>query len=256
MAPTQPGTIAIPTTDATPPTVMLTARFAEPGKPAASVTGISSDATVKISGNEEVTLNAVCTDNDGGCKDIQIWVGIRRWGTNPDGTAWVSGPGLLGAPEASNPDRVAQRPGDRAQTERVATDKIKISLPAAGRTKVRYEIWAVAKNFHGGQSQSKQLMLEAPYNTARIQVVPFPVAPNRQVRVTVNATDSVTGQPLAGSIKIANRVVANTNTPFSYTFRQIRIRVGPGRDDWDMIYPGGIVMISGYPDTPVDFGLN
>lgn len=254
-SPIQPGTVVIPSADTTPPSVVLTTQFIEPGKPAVSVTAATGDITANISGNEEVTLTATCTDNDGGCKDIQIQVDRKTITVNPNGSTTVSPGGLTTAPTVSNPDQSAQRPGDRAQTERTTTYKLRVNLPVGGPTKYKYEIYAAAQNFHGGRTVSRLLTLNAPHNKMRVATDPYPLAGRLSI-VTVYATDSITGKPVAGKVVIAGRIVANTGAPFIYTFRPVRRRTGPEGNEWEWIYPEAIVTSPGYQSIPVDFGLN
>src|SRR2546423_8616838 len=89
--------VTIPSSDATPPVVIMDAHFSN--KPLITLTSTSAGDTVKIGGNDTVTLIEKGTDPQG-IKDIQISV---------EETCWINGsttgPGLLGAPEASNPDK-------------------------------------------------------------------------------------------------------------------------------------------------------
>jgi len=92
-------------------------------------------------------------------------------------------------------------------------------------------------------------------NLLRIGVIPHPVPLNIAVSITINASDLSTGSSVAGQVKIDGKVVANTNTPFSYTFKPKRRRVSVRPPEWEVTYPIGIVVASGYPDAPIDFGF-
>lgn len=92
-------------------------------------------------------------------------------------------------------------------------------------------------------------------NLLHVGVTPHPVPLNRAVTITVNASDLSTGSSVAGQVKIDGKVVAGTNTPFSYTFKPKRRRVSARPPEWDVTYPIGIVVAPGYPDSPIDFGF-
>ena len=92
-------------------------------------------------------------------------------------------------------------------------------------------------------------------NLLQLSVSPYPVPLNRNVTITVNASDLSTGSNVMGQIKIDGKVTANTNVPFSHTFKQKRRRVNVRPPEWEISYPIGIVVASGYPDSLIDFGF-
>jgi hypothetical protein len=92
-------------------------------------------------------------------------------------------------------------------------------------------------------------------NLIQVGVTPHPVPINTVVTLTVNVSDLSTGSSVAGQVKIDGQVVANTNTPFSYTFRPKRRRVSVRPPEWEVTYPQGVVVVTGYPDAPIDFGF-
>lgn len=100
------------------------------------------------------------------------------------------------------------------------------------------------------------LIPPTPPRILTVGVQPHPVPINRALTVTVTATDSSTGSIVAGQVEIDGRVVANTNTPFSYTFTPRRRRVGTRRPpEWEVTYPVGVVVAAGYTDASIDFGF-
>lgn len=154
--------VTIPTADLTPPSVLMDVHFTEPGKTFITVTNTSNPATTKVAGNEEVSLAAKGVDSDGGCRDIQIWVETTAWKYNPDGTGTTIGPGLVGAPRASNPDRSAMNPGDQARKERLVSHKLDIRQLRGSYSAIRLEVWATALNFHNNQTNTSTLTIEWP----------------------------------------------------------------------------------------------
>jgi hypothetical protein len=88
--------------------------------------------------------------------------------------------------------------------------------------------------------------------TQSVSMTPYPAPLNRAVSVVVRAVDSQTGAPVAGQVRIRNIVVGNTNTPFNYTFRTMRIGV-PG--EIEIQYPFGSVTAPGYEAATIDFGF-
>jgi hypothetical protein len=73
--------------------------------------------------------------------------------------------------------------------------------------------------------------------------------------VLVNATDLATGSVIAGQVHIDGKVVANTNTPFTYTFKSKRRPLGKYPLEREVTYPEGIVRASGYAEASIDFGF-
>jgi hypothetical protein len=95
-----------------------------------------------------------------------------------------------------------------------------------------------------------------------VVVVPYPVPINKAVTVMVHANAITSGLSVAGQVKIkgvvvANKgvVVANTNTRFTYTFKPKRKLVSTHPREWEVTYPQGVVVASGYPNAPIDFGF-
>lgn len=89
----------------------------------------------------------------------------------------------------------------------------------------------------------------------QVSVTPYPVPLNRTITVTVHATDSITGNNLAGQVKVDGRIVGSTNVPFTRAFRSRRVPVDTIPRTWEVIYPQGTVITGVYPETPIDFGF-
>jgi hypothetical protein len=74
-----------------------------------------------------------------------------------------------------------------------------------------------------------------------VSTTPHPPAFDRNVVVTVTATDPVTNAPVTGAVEVGGTQVGTTGVPFDYTF----IRFPQG---WQVIAPG-------YLPTPIDWGV-
>jgi hypothetical protein len=93
-----------------------------------------------------VTLIARATDPNG-VKDVQLWVAEESCHTS-NGSETCSGPGLLGAPTANNPDN--QSAGATGCTDRVVTQNVQISRNSNGS--VSQQVNATSVNFGGGKT--------------------------------------------------------------------------------------------------------
>ena len=85
-----------------------------------------------------------------------------------------------------------------------------------------------------------------------VRVEPYPVPIGRPTSVTVFAEDADTRAPVAGEVRINNRPVAATNTPFRYTFRCRRVGRPP---EVDVVCPEGAVLAPTYEPRSIDFGI-
>jgi hypothetical protein len=91
-----------------------------------------------------------------------------------------------------------------------------------------------------------------------VTVQPHPVPLRTAISVTVRAIDVDSGAPVDGNVTINNVPAGRTNTPFTYTFTPTRTRVfDPDLRiyTYEIVMPTGTVTASGYPTTPIDFGL-
>lgn len=147
--------IVIPTVDQTDPTVALD--FHLPDGQIISASAVSSPRVIIVPSGGTVTLIASATD-DQGAKDIQLWIGTKICTTDPaTETTSCSGPGLQGAPTASNPDtRTAGQGGCTAR--QVSHNLVVTRTPTRS---VSYEVEARGLNFGGRQARTQLIRLEA-----------------------------------------------------------------------------------------------
>lgn len=82
-------------------------------------------------------------------------------------------------------------------------------------------------------------------------ITPFPVPMNKSVTATVRAVDSVTGELIAGRVKVGptGTDVGATNTPFTTTFRTMKNAEG------EILVPYTRVIATGYNETEVNLGI-
>jgi hypothetical protein len=97
-----------------------------------------------------------------------------------------------------------------------------------------------------------------PLSMLTATISPHPVPLNHAAQFTVAATDIGSGAPVAGDVEIDGHVVGATNTPFTYTFRLKRIRVRDPDGGWtfELVAPIAVVSAAGYPDAPLDLGVD
>ena len=145
--------IVVPSADATAPGVTMDAHFLHQAM--VTVTPGTGNPSVSVAGDEVVTLIAAGNDAPG-VQDIQIWVEETR--TRPDGSQF--GPGLLGSPDASNPDSTA--PGGKGCTSRLAQLSIDIAKRRVGAISLRLRVWATAVNFGGTKVDTDSLTINWP----------------------------------------------------------------------------------------------
>ena len=142
--------ITVPSADSTPPTVTMDIFLPNQSTPL-TVTSSSpvSPAARKVTAqaNDRLTTIARGDDPDGGVQDIQIWATYTCFKAGSQ-----VGPGLAGAPEASNPDSATA--GGTAQISRLVSFNFEMQTLRAGCVGVTIDVWAVAKNFHGGSTQT------------------------------------------------------------------------------------------------------
>jgi hypothetical protein len=113
-----------------------------------TVTSGTPSANVLSQSGGTVTLIARATDPNG-VKDVQLWVAEKSCHIS-NGLESCSGPGLLGAPTASNPDN--QTAGASGCTDRVVTQNVQISRTAS--TTRTQEVHATGINFGGGKTDT------------------------------------------------------------------------------------------------------
>jgi hypothetical protein len=154
--PSAVASLPLPASDTTPPRAAMDAWF-QSGRPMVTVADIVGPATVSVPRNDFVLLSALGEDNDGGCKDIQIWTSTTVWQGGS-----VSGPGLASAPDAKNPDPTTAA-GQIVSKRRNAFLGLDVAQRiGVGGTRVRVDVWAKAVNFSGGNAKTPVLRIQAP----------------------------------------------------------------------------------------------
>ena len=143
--------IVIPSADTTNPS--LTMDFHLPNGSTVTVIPGSSTSTVPVPGGGRVTVIVNAKDPEG-VQDAQIWAADITTRIDPNtGIGSTTGPGLLGAPTASNRDNSSA--GQTGCTERVANTNLDVRKSSTGS--VSYEVHAVGVNF-GGKSVTTPLV--------------------------------------------------------------------------------------------------
>lgn len=147
--------VTIPASDSTPPTLVVDFHLAD-GSLVTVQSGGQAPADI-ISPDGTVTINAVARDAEG-VRDVQLWIAARKCTSDAaTGTTSCSGPGLLGAPTASNRDGGA--PGATGCTERLTSQSVQVV-----HTQVRddsYEVSVRGENFGGQTVQIGLIRLRA-----------------------------------------------------------------------------------------------
>ena len=144
-----PKTITRPGTDTTGPN-LLVLTLQPPGQ---QETGVP--VTLQVGPDDVVPVRVLARDQDGGIQDVQVWMTTTRWTGNTQ-----TGPGLAGAPVASNPNPAAV--GAPTSDTREVTYSIDIAAERGGADRLRVEVWAEAVNFGGMKSVSPQAVLLWP----------------------------------------------------------------------------------------------
>jgi len=147
--------IVIPSSDTTPPSLVMDLHL--PNGNIVSVTSTSTASTVLVPGGGRVTVIAKATDSEG-VQDVQIWAASITTKIDPTtGLATQTGPGLLGAPSASNPD--GHTAGQKACTERIVQQNLDVRTGPSGS--VSFEVSARGVNFGGGNVRTPTVTLKA-----------------------------------------------------------------------------------------------
>jgi hypothetical protein len=156
---TSANKITIPPSDTSPPTVTMDVFLPNQSTPLTVLPTTAGTPTVTATANDVVTVAARGDDPDGGVQDVQIWALQTSWRL-VSGTQQQVGPGLAGAPEASSPD--PSMIGDVALKSRLATHNFDIKQLRGAFSRIRIEVWATAKNFHGGTVSTKSARIVWP----------------------------------------------------------------------------------------------
>ncbi|MCI0580786.1 MAG: hypothetical protein L0332_21565 [Chloroflexi bacterium] len=123
--------------------------------------------------------------------------------------------------------------------------RINDDMPGNGRGafQCHIRVWAGPAILRQLQVQVEQPSLPIPLDT--------------QVSVIVVAEDTETHRRIDGAlIWIDGAIMGQTGIAFPYTFRQRRVRRRTaGGWEYEVVYPGGIVSATDYPDEEIDFGF-
>ena len=145
--------VAIPPSDASLQTVV--ADLYLPDGRTVSLSASNLPPSVVSNRNGQVTVIAKAMDPEG-VQDIQIWAAEKSC-TTSGSIVTCAGPGLLGAPSASNPDAGAV--GATGCTERAITQKLDV-YKAASRD-VSHEVTIVGTNFSGQKASLGIVLVQA-----------------------------------------------------------------------------------------------
>jgi hypothetical protein len=161
--PTPPATVVVPVNDPTLPGLSLEVKV--PNRQLLLTKPLSPPASSKVSQVDRVQMDAVAEDGDGGVKNVGIWYTVTKTVVDPaTGVGTVTGPGLLGSPAASAPNPPEPRnPGDAAVVRWSAyTELLMFNQPTGNNTTLKYDIWATAENYRGGQVKTSVVTLLWP----------------------------------------------------------------------------------------------
>src|SRR2546422_1224665 len=116
-------------------------------------TGNTPLVPTQLNGNDDISLVALCTDNDSGCRNIQIFADATT--NNADGSVAPSAPG---PPVAENLDPNATPGGTASQKRNVS---IKLSVPQLRGTfaGLKLDVSARTTNAHNEMWNTKKVSL-------------------------------------------------------------------------------------------------
>jgi hypothetical protein len=152
-------TVPVPASDSTPPVLTALETLDRVGGQL-SVTPSSGAVAGSWSGAESLTISARVDDPEG-AREVAIWGTTRTTCFSADGTGSGGNPGLASAPLAVNSDSAT--PGGATQTGRVVTYTIRMSdfscAPEFVGLSVEHVLWAIGRNYGGGEARSANLTL-------------------------------------------------------------------------------------------------
>lgn len=147
-------TIEVPTSDSTLPQVGMIIEYDSGEEGTLEVDQSSSPTSVQTSKNE-VTIIVAGTDNDGGINEVNLWATFTRRRPNQ-----IQGPGLAGRPIEQYRSSVTI--GGQALKSALITHTFEMPEVLNGWQSVLIEVWAEAKNFHGGVVVTPTIDIEYP----------------------------------------------------------------------------------------------
>jgi len=149
-----PSSVTVPIQDPmTPPAATLDIGFSQGRIYTVTSAGYNPTLPAQLGGSDEIALIAKCTDEDGGCQNVQIFVDGTAY--NPDGSFVVMG---LSTPFAESRDTTAT-PGGTANKERLVSNKLDIRQLRGSFAAVQVNVSARAINVHQGKDNTKQVTL-------------------------------------------------------------------------------------------------
>lgn len=138
--------VTIPSQDGTDPGIAF--QFELESGQVVTVTRSTMPYAIRAPSGSNMQLTAISRDPQG-VQDVQLWIGTRNCSTDlATNITSCSGPGLLAAPIASNPD--LGQPGGTGCSARVVQQTL--SPIADDQRSTSYEVRATGKNFGGGES--------------------------------------------------------------------------------------------------------
>lgn len=155
----------VPASDATPPSALWLQANA-PGRPLANVSLGSPVDTLRLLGNDTVSLTASADDPDGGVRAIRIFVTTTR--SRP---GQIQGPTLAGAPEAETVS--AATVGQPADLNLRTSFDLRVPQVLGSFHNLRADVWAEAENHHGGISRTAQLTILYQGVPLSLHVIPL-----------------------------------------------------------------------------------
>jgi hypothetical protein len=208
--------VSVPTADPqTAPDVVLDVHFPQGPILTVTPTGNIPEVPTQLNGNDEISLVALCTDNDSGCRNIEIFADASTFNANNTaGTVASSGP-----PVAQNLDAAA-KPGGTANQKLNAN--IKLSVPQLRGTfaGLKVDVSARATNAHTEMWNTKKVSLfwnqQSPLTLppcprfGPIGSDPPVVLDSRQVTIAIQNAKAANPAKTTFTIGVVDRPAPNT----------------------------------------------
>jgi subtilisin family serine protease len=147
------NSLTVPSSDPTPPDA-ISLEIERPNGSRLRASKDTADPSARAMPGQTIRLTSSGSDPDGGLRDIQIWMTEQIWNNGV-----TVGPGLAGAPVASDPKPVSV--GQPARI--IGSVSWSFTFPAMPAGQLRqYVFWARAENYHSGALQSHALTIDLP----------------------------------------------------------------------------------------------
>lgn len=147
------GTLNVPAADSTPPAAVLDVNFPQSGIFTVTAAGHNPAMPIQLGGNEDLDLVALCKDEDGGCRNIEIFVDAST--NNADGSVAAV---ALTKPLAESLDPSAA-PGGSASAKRNASTRLSVPQLRGSTAGLRLDLSAKATNAHQATDTTKPVSL-------------------------------------------------------------------------------------------------